>query len=600
MYIIFTTLVVLIMFLLIKKCLKKFLKEDLNLNTYATIYVNTIQSAYDNTFGKALNSCTNINTNTEQISTIVTNTINSITYPSEEILINNKIDSLKNTGSPFATKTTLLNVQNIFNIATSNNNNYNKYFSDIKDYLAPNYIYRYTLSPTLSDLNNKILSSFIELNKYYFTTKNSYDTATTNVNILIKDITDLTTNYTTLNESYNAKLLPARNTLNTILNNINTQLSLLSTSKILAQNSLNVINNSYAIQDVIKLLDTIYINASTNLNIATKNKNDTYIALQNGIINKVSSSQLAVLQTNYNNADEAYKQSYVTLQFLLNPTNLVTNINMNDEIINLNTNNNKGNKLSPFLLYLRNNVNETRMNTLFSNLYDILNNSLNSLTNVNNNVTNVFNQIINIVRNKNSTASNNAINLCNSSEKTLNAFFKSVNDNIVRINNIKTQLTNTYNFILNTNNTIAVYNNNLININKNLRNIPLYKSEVFYLTSSYDNYGGRNGIFTSFGTIQNSGKIVKIYLFLNIYFYGCFTPILEFAVMNSNNTLTAFTKVFDMSNYSGYCALQYSEKFINPIRVYSGYTVNIKIRGGFTCIIRTSNVQAQLEIDQTI
>ena len=196
--------------------------------------------------------------------------------------------------------------------------------------------------------------------------------------------------------------------------------------------------------------------------------------------------------------------------------------------------------------------------------------------------------------------------MCANSEQTLNTFLLSVNQNIKNINDIQTFLTNTNNFINNANNTISIYTSSLSNLNKNLTSNYAYKSEVFYYTPKYSN-NDKNNIITSFGTISNTGKLVKIYFFLNIYASICFGMTLNFEIMILNfNRGVIYTKYYDLSKYK-YTGVfynndtcQFAEKLANPIQVYSGYTIGIKVFGSYTCTIETSNIQALLNIDTSI
>ena len=575
------------------------IKENLDIKTYTDLYLNAIQKTHDSITVNAVTSCNNI---ANAIPSIQTNTSTYNTsyssYNSNFINIKNSIDTLVSTSN---TDNSDLNVLNN-NLTQIVSNTYNKllYVINVNKDTYAIYNRLYQENPNNSALNLYLKKDSTELINQYNYGVLTYNTVLDQINKINTYITSITSNLNTLNTFIN-NITSLKTNLTNLINNINNQINLYNIAVNIAQTAVNNSTN-YIQSDIITALGSIYTTAKTNYDNAIISQTNATNALKNN----TNPSQTETLTINKNTADENVLQTNQTLRFLLNPSNLTSDINNIKDVIDLNSNIYKTNALNNFFKYFNDNNINFKNSNVFVDLYNNVNKSIVYINNTSTNINSIFQSVVPTVRNMTLNTSQNALNTCKTSNTTLISLLNTSNSTITSLNtlisNANTLYTNTS--ILKTN----LYNNS-VNISgqlptlyEKLRKSGAYNFERFYYPGVYGNdSNSNNGALLRIGTISKAGKLVKFYVYANIYSWQmCIASSTVFKVLiNNTSGATVYSKTFNIS-FSTQMAIENMES-ISSIPVYNGYTVNIVVQGSsyWYCVVRSSNVQVQLEIDSS-
>lgn len=561
-------------------------KENLDLVTYTNLYLDATNKSFTALTSDAIKSCNNSKIQADSIQVNVDIGSNQTDYDSMNINIQNKINSISLT----AIKNMVANCVNYKTNATNQLNTLKNITSSTYNIQTQNTYIR----PESSTLNLSILPNVVLLNNLYLLTMNTYDDINNmliGVKSYIVDINNLLTSLK--NTLSNVKNIQTN--LNTSITNINNQLILLTTAQTLAQNAVNITSDYSKTTEIQNALGSVFTTAQNNLNTAIQNQTSAIKNLNDAITRKASQTEISNLTTVKNNAIEAYKQAYQMVRFLINPENLVNDISIVDENINLSSSLNKTNVLNTFLKYFVDNNIRTSM---FTSLSQMLNNSMKTINNTSDNITNVYKQIIPVIKDKFLDNSKSALNTCNTTKITLTNLSTTSSTNITKINalitNIQSLIDNTTQFIANTNSEINTINTNMTSIYTSLTTLNKYNIEQFY-------YPKDNTSNISIGTIKNSGKLVRLYLFVNINSsLTCSSSSSYFTVSIQNQSGTSvYTKKNNVNSY-GDMTIELLES-VSSIQVNSGFSVNVNYEGtSWSCGISSTNIQIQLEIDDNL
>lgn len=470
-----------------------------------------------------------------------------------------------------------------------------------------NYIKAITGSTfNLDEIRNSKISSdeslLIKTLNYLINTQNIllnqsityYNNTNSKLNEFINIINNINTNFTTFNSNLTNTDKNKQDLLNYI-NQINTQITTLSSYIISAQNAVKNTTSYTDATSIKNTLGSIYTIAQTDVDNALILKNKAQSNLDNAIKNKATSAVIQDFRNKLISATETYIQAYENLRFLLDPNNITNDKSNTDEIINVNTNLNKIKLLNIFLKYFKDN-NIDIQNTFLK----LLNNTdkvINDTGKLDNNIINTFrNAINNIITNRNVTAIN-ALSVCNTTNTNLNNLLSEVQKNLDMINNIinssNINKNNINTFLTNINNKILEYKTILESINKQNLSASAYKIEVF---TKYQIYTTTVNNEYLIGTIQNTGQLVKLYYFANLYSWQtCTVSSTQFIFMiKSSSGTNKYVKKYDLL-ISPYMTIEFFQD-VN-IQVVAGDRVMIGLTTSFLfCKAEASDILAKLDI----
>ena len=421
-----------------------------------------------------------------------------------------------------------------------------------------------------------------------------YNNTNTKLNEFINAINNINTNFTNFNNNL-ANADKNKQDLLNYISQINTQITTLSTYIITAQNTVKNTTSYTDITSIKNALGSIYTSAQTDVDNALTLKNKAQSDLDTAIKNNASSAIIQDFRNKLISTTETYIQAYENLRFLLDPNNLTNDKSNTDEIINVNTNLNKIKLLNIFLKYFKDN-NIDIQNTFLK----LLNNTdtvINNTSNLDNNIIDTFrNAINNIITNRNVTAIN-ALSICNTTNTNLSNLLSEVQKNLDTLNNVinnsDINKTNINTFLTNINNKIGEYKNILESIRKQNLSASLYKIEVF---TKYQTYSTTEDKEYLIGNIQNTGQLVKLYYFANVYSWQtCIASSTQFMFMvKSSSGINKYIKKYDLKT-SPYMTFEFFQN-VN-IQVVTGDRVMVGITTSFLfCKVEASDILAKLDI----
>ncbi len=184
----------------------------------------------------------------------------------------------------------------------------------------------------------------------------------------------------------------------------------------------------------------------------------------------------------------------------------------------------------------------------------------------------------------------------------MNGLLKTVNDNITIvtniINNTNSYIANVNTFLTSMDRMITNYNLMLVEIYARIVTVSKYKVEYFYRASVLNNWDA-DKVLTKIGTIVNTGNLVKLYFFANIYCWS--TCIEKYTYFKVVVTKIDKTEVYSSGLFYITASPNMTLEFLSPplnISVNAGYLVNILIAGSVytSCSVESSNVQVKLDI----
>jgi len=509
-----------------------------------------------------------------------------------DVVVNTNYQTIENTNLTLYDMQRYINTSVIYQTSLINNFNY------IKSIVGSTF--------NLVEIRNLKISSenslLIKTLNYLISTQNLllnqsiayYNNTNTKLNEFINAINNININFT----NFNSNLTNADKNKQDLLNyisQINTQITTLSSNIITAQNT---VKNTTIYTDVTSIknaLGSIYTSAQTDVDNALTLKNKAQSDLDTAIRDNLSSTVIQDFRNKLISTTETYIQAYENLRFLLDPNNLTNDKSNTEEIINVNTNLNKIKLLNIFLKYFKDN-NIDIQNTFLK----LLNNTdtvINNTSNLDNNIINIFrNAINNIITNRNVTAIN-ALSICNTTNTNLSNLRGEVQNNLDTLNNVinnsNINKTNINTFLTNINNKITEYKNILENINKQNLTASLYKIEII---TKYQTYTTTENSEYLIGNIQNTGQLVKLYYFANVYSWQtCIASSTQFMFMiKSSSGTNKYIKKYDLS-VSPYMTFEFFQN-VN-IQVVAGDRVMIGITTSFLfCKVEVSNILAKIDI----
>ena len=443
------------------------------------------------------------------------------------------------------------------------------------------------VAPENSALNMYIVPNTIKLNTIYNNAFAKYVAASTKVNLLNIDLDIIKTNLASLTTAL-SELTIINSNLNMILTSLTSENTLLSNATQIAQYAVNNATNTS--------IDSAYADAQTKLDSVLKDKNIAYDNLQTALTQGSEQTVINSLQSDYNDKLETYKQAYHTVRFLSAPENLLNDNKNVSSIESLNSILSKAESANTILKYfIDNKLNVNNNSDIFTSLSNNMDNAISEINNANTYIDNMFNTIIPTIK----TNANDALLTCTSTQITLTNLITMVTTNIDTvkklISTVTSEIDTVNSFITNTETTIAGFNNTLINIHAKLDVINRYTYEYFNRTKSY--YSPTATSFLTIGTIKNTGKLVRVYLFANMYsWYTCpKNTYFNLSIKNYKTSDVTYNKKILVTNSTG-MTLEFLSSDLS-LYVNSGDTVNISVIGSsLTCAVSSSNIQLKLDI----
>jgi hypothetical protein len=583
-------IIIIILFIFLATIDITFTKEKITLSRYKDIYLNSVNSITNSLTSNSVSLCNNINTDTNALQTNITNLLNSISSTLSSITTSqNNFTIIKNT----ITNTDIVNMDTKITPLTNNQTTL-----DFKFYTYTFRVFDATVNndvdPSLSNLNTFLYSDYTNLISLSNTTNTSYTNAVATYNTLNTDRNSATTIKTNISDTLLPTLISYQTSLNNNLTLINNKINISTQIATDAYNYINV-NDISTIQSV---LGSIYTTAQTNLTSATSAKNTA----DNAVANDTTNNQQLLI--NQQIALVNYQEAYEMVRFLQNHAYVVTDLPNVDEIITINKNLSKAQAIYNFLSYfITNNLTQaSSYPTLAVNTNSKIGLLNSTLTNINskfvNTDSNVKTKLLKLV--------SDALTLCQNSKSQLNTLKTTVTTNLstlsTNIANIQTSLNDMNTFLTNTNTQITNYRTKIDSANASISAVNKYKVEYYYYPNSYSTWDSN---YTTtpiqIGTIQNTGKLQKIYIFANIYsWYTCVADSTYFNILlyNTSNTIVWNKNFYIYPTANNYMSIDYYNT-LPSIPVTTGYTIRIQIIGSssYTCKIISTNVQSSVEID---
>ena len=481
-------------------------KEDLTIPTYSQIYVNAINASVSALTSGAVSGCATVASNVSTLQTNVTTAISTA---------NGYISSLTSP-TPLLTNTTNL-INNVSQTAFNNLNTWqmqlNVYYNNINPTTLTPFVRTLTWGATNSTLNGVYGPWIYNIYTYYNAINSTSNTGYSYIN---SNYSSLTANISTLN-TLKTNLLNSQSSLTSLQSAINTQITNCNTGITKAQTSLTNVSNYSNTTAIQSALGVVYNNAQASVN-------------------------------KYTVGTEQYKQANEYLRFLLNPENLVNDINNVDQINTLNNNISNADFLNAFFAYFVQNNIKVQNIDIFNPMNTNITNSKAGPKQVYNNISTVFNQLVSTVKANNIAIANNALSSCNSSSTTLSSLLSQVT---ICLSNISTALTSINNLIsstiISTTNQAILTNTQTVlnNMNRNVFEIVnspytnVYSIPNKFLYSSYELSYPTNAIFYNQNfifpdsypntytpnpllyTIKTSGVLTSFYIFIDINTISC-------------------------------------------------------------------------------
>jgi hypothetical protein len=421
-----------------------------------------------------------------------------------------------------------------------------------------------------------------------------YNNTNSKLNQFIFNINNINTNFINFNNNLTNADKNKQDLLNYI-SQINTQITTLSSYITSAQNAVKNTTSYTDTTSIKNALGSIYTSAQTDVDNALSSKNKAQSDLDSAIKTNASTAIIQDFRNKLISATEIYIQSYENLRFLLDPNNLTYDKSNTSEISNVNINLNKIKLLNIFLKYFKDN-NIDIQNTFLK----LLNNTdtvINNTSNLDNNIINIFrNAINNIITNRNVIAIN-ALSICNTTNTNLSNLLGEVQKNLDTLNNVinnsNINKININTFLTNINNKIGEYKNILESINTQNLSASLYKIEII---TKYQTYSTTEDKEYLLGTIQNTGRLVKLYYFANVYSWQtCIASSTQFIFMiKSSSGINKYIKKYNL-NTSPYITFEFFQNV--DIQVVTGDRVMVGITTSFIfCKVEASDILSKLDI----
>jgi hypothetical protein len=449
------------------------------------------------------------------------------------------------------------------------------------------------INPTNSLLNKNLISNVGIQNILYEKTLEIYSTANITLFDFRRNLNIFTNNVTSLDTELK-NLQTYRNSLYNLLVRLNEFIVNNNKSIIIARNAVKNTNN-YTELDIKNALGSVYTQAQNDVDNALVLKNTAEKLLNDAIKSNSSSSIINDLKNDLNNRTEDYLKTYKNLRFLLNPNNLINDRSNTTEILKLNSNLDRTKLLSIFLQYF--NDNNIDINGVFKNLNTSLSISINNLNNSNTNILDVFQKVTAFIINNNIKLASDSLTVCNNVNTELNTLLNRttniMNSVDLNIDNFNKILLDKQKFLQNTNNSVLYFDTEIRNIYGQLKTVDLYKIVYFdYKNKVVTKYTDNIKI----GTIENTGKIVKIYVFANINSWRtCIASVsyYKFYIVSTTGNVK-FEKKYNLTVSPD---MTFQTLVDVDIPVVKGDMFFIELNASFVlCNVTSSNIQVKLDI----
>lgn len=582
-YILIIIILIFIFKFLYDNCLNKI--ENLTLTEYTTVYSDSIKKKID-VLINAQALVDTLNTNTNNVNTNLTNTINSSSttttindISTNRTILTTKITDIQNT----------INGQTASQTALNDNQNLIEKFNSNISISAFSIISNNKLDPKTAYINTKLIPAKTDEDNLYTISYLSYGnliTLISNLNSLVLDAQ----NQQNKLSGFLPQITSIQNTFSTIKTSIDNLKSSVAYSN---TNDVTIIANA---------LGDIFLNAQKNVDDTLKIKNQAILDTQNAINRNVSSTELQIYKNAEKLATDNYDKSNQTLNFLLNPDSVLTNLTIVSEIANVKNSIDKINMINNMIVYFINNTKNNLEKNSFSNLLTDKTNTVISSNTSLSNINTMFSTNVQKNKTDSDNFSTNILTICNNITTQINNLETTNNTNFNNINNL---INNTNTVINNSTTSIETFqyqitsitsNNNIIK--NNLDRILAYKVQRFSYLNVYNNWYNTSTPYF-LGYIIGKGILKKIYFFVNIYSWNtCIASETYFQILvkNEKTNVILYDKSISIVNSPDMTIEILDDVNVNVDQYCS---VNFAISGSFylSCSVESSNLQIQVNVD---